>query len=492
MIRCFGGAELDRFQSLITTRLGLQFDEGKRACLAGILESRLDANGRMRPSSYFESLADPSSRQELRALAAALTVTETYFFRGPDQMRAIVESALAARVRARASIRRLAILSAGCASGEEPYSLAILLREHYPDLLNWEIQILGLDMNPAMLAKAHAGRYCAWSLRETSAELRARHFRENGNDFLLDPGIRTMVTFEERNLAREEVGPLAIENDFDLILCRNMIMYLAPDAARHAVAQLTRALAPGGYLFLGYAETLRGLSQDYHLCHTHNTFYYQKRRTVDATPEQEAGASLSFTTSPPAAWLDSIRLAAQRINELSRSSAANGSRMEPGPAPPPRASGGAENILDLVTPPSVKAPPDADAQLLQAVVLINSGDLQAAEAVCRNVLLVDELNAGAHYLAALCRERAGDLPAAMEQDRVAIYLDHTFAMPHLHLGCLEKRAGNLVGARRELQESEILLLREDAPRILLFGDGFPREALIEFSRAEFRACGGVS
>jgi chemotaxis protein methyltransferase CheR len=135
---------------------------------------------------------------------------------------------------------------------------------------------------------------------------------------------------------------------------------------------------------------------------------------------------------------------------------------------------------------------DPDVQILRAGLLTNCGDLKGAEAVCRQILSLDDLHAGAHYLTALCREHAGDANAAMEHDRAAIYLDSAFAMPHLHLGRMAKRSADLATARRELEHAGTLLSREDPSRILLFGGGFSREALLAFSHAELRACGGCA
>jgi chemotaxis protein methyltransferase CheR len=133
---------------------------------------------------------------------------------------------------------------------------------------------------------------------------------------------------------------------------------------------------------------------------------------------------------------------------------------------------------------------DRDVQLLRAVLLTNCGEVPEAEAICRQLLAADNLNAGARYLAALCREHLGDPAGAMEQDRAAIYLDPTFAMPHLHLGLLTKRTGDLPAARREMEQAAALLPREDGARILLLGGGFSRKALLDFSLAELQACGG--
>jgi chemotaxis protein methyltransferase CheR len=135
---------------------------------------------------------------------------------------------------------------------------------------------------------------------------------------------------------------------------------------------------------------------------------------------------------------------------------------------------------------------DADALLLRAVLLTNDGKLAEAESACQRILSKDELHAGAHYLLALCREHAGDRRAAIEHNRVATYLDAAFAMPHLHLGLLARRSGDREQARAELESALTLLPREDASRILLYGGGFKREALVALCEAELRTCGGAT
>jgi chemotaxis protein methyltransferase CheR len=124
------------------------------------------------------------------------------------------------------------------------------------------------------------------------------------------------------------------------------------------------------------------------------------------------------------------------------------------------------------------------------VLHANSGEIIEAEKIARQVLSADELNTGAHYLIALCREQGGDDDGAVRHNQAATYLDPLFAMPHLRLGLIAKRGADPETARRELGQALPLLDREDAARILLFGGGFTREALVEFCRAELRACGG--
>jgi chemotaxis protein methyltransferase CheR len=511
MMASVDSPDVERFRGIIAARLGLNFDDSKLAFLADVMKRRGDATGQS-PAAYlgrFESQGH--AREELRALAVDLTVNETYFFRNPDQFRAMIHNVLPVRLAARAGQREICVLSAGCASGEEAYSLAILFRENAPDP-SWTISIRAVDINPAMLEKARRARYSAWSLRETQPDVQHRWFSRDGTDFVLDRAIRGAVAFEERNLVDDD-PELWKPETYDAIFCRNVIMYLTPDKARAAVRHMMRSLVPGGYLFLGHAETLRGLSQDFHLEHTHGTFYYRCRTPAERLRQHRDHSFASAATSSleilpalvedGATWVDAIRRASERIQTLSDASLAPRHDDKP-PSRPAQAAGHRERLLDLLgrerfddalayaqsLPAESSADPDA--LLLRAALLAHAGQFERAEAACKELLQIDEMNAGAHYLLALCAEGSGAAAASAEHDRVAVYLDPAFAMPRLHLGLLQRRAGNRAAARIEFGHALTLLQQEDSLRLLLFGGGFGREALIALCRAEFIACGGQS
>jgi chemotaxis protein methyltransferase CheR len=509
-------ADVEQFCSLVAQRMGLNFDDSKHDFVEDVLRRRMESVRCPHFSSYSQFIT--SSPEELLAVAEQLTVCETYFFRYWEHFRAFAEVVVPNRVRERERYRNLRILSAGCASGEEAYSLAILIRDELPELASWNITIHGIDINQLSLAKAAQAKYSTWSLRDTPAHFRLKYFRNEGRDLVLDATTRSMVTFEKRNLVDED--PLLWQRDaFDVVFCRNVTMYFTMEAARSAIERIARSLTSGGFLFLGHAETLRGISPDFQLRHTHETFYYQRRdpsevRGSEALVQASSAngslhARIPALIEPSDSWFDIIRRASERITNLTNgeSSQAAGAPKDPGVQPPKPAAWPvaawdraltiellrkekfAEAIeLLLALPQEAKADPDV--QLLLGVLLTNKGNLPEAERVCRSLLKLDDLNTGAHYLMALCRDHAGDRSAAVEHDQTAIYLDSLFAMPHLHLGLLAKRSADVEMARRELGQALTLLTREDASRILLFGGGFTREALSEFCRTELRACGG--
>jgi chemotaxis protein methyltransferase CheR len=508
-------AEPQQFRAWIARRFGLRFDDSKLEFLAEVLDRRAERSG-LATHEYLNRLQSAQTAAELQALAFELTVPETYFFRHMDQFRAFAEVALPAARTMHGATSSIRMLSAGCATGEEPYSLAMMARERGAG----NVDIHALDISSAALAKAARGIYSPWALRETSADSQKRWFKEVGKEFELDASIRRAITFHTANLS-EDAQDIWAAQRYDIIFCRNVLMYFTEDAALELINRLTSSLVPAGHLFLGHAETLRGFSDEYHLCHTHGTFYYQRKPALNRNnsaiggdkPMQRLPETVEVDPSPVAAdapgewpvagtWLQTIEQASERIRALTERPAASAARRE-GPMvaaavdSPPRLHAVLELLkeerfaeaLDLLGAETARSVQDPDSLLLRAALLTHSGQLAAAEHASARLLVRDEFNAGAHYLLALCRESAGDHAGALQHDRTAIYLDSSFAMPRLHLGLMARRAGDRDVARRELTEALRLLKREDASRLLLFGGGFGREALIALCHAELKSAG---
>jgi chemotaxis protein methyltransferase CheR len=245
------------------------------------------------------------------------------------------------------------------------------------------------------------------------------------------------------------------------------------------------------------------------MLHTHETFYFQRddaaARPESALPPYVAG-QISLRPPPPPAlpdesWANGIAQAAERIAGLAQARSAS--------EPSRRAS--AENNLfdfaavlellrqerfdvamDRLSRLPAESEDNPDVQLFRAVVLVNRGQMHAAEQTCRTLLALDEFNAGAHYLLGLCREQLGEHASARDHYRTALYFEPTFAMPHLRIGLLARAGGERSEAQRELGLALALLAEEDGTRVVLFGGGFSRELLEQLCRSELRACGGVA
>jgi chemotaxis protein methyltransferase CheR len=498
--------EVERFRSLVVRRLGLQFEDAKLDVLADVLRRRLKAT-RHNAHIYLSRLDGDGPSDEVTIVAQELTVAETYFFRHIEQYRAFAEVALPDRLgSAMITGVPVQIASLGCASGEEPYSLAIVVRAAVTNPTS--VSILGVDINIALLEKAAHGRYSAWVLRDTPQDVQRRWFRPEGREFLLDETVRASVRFEARNLADEQSAFWRPASQ-DVVFCRNVLMYFSASAAQAVVSRLMWTLRPGGYLFLGHAETLRGLSSDFHLRHTHGTFYYQRKDHAGLDPHLpepsrptsvDRHVTLADVVSGAPTWIEAIRQASKRIESLLESpkqpgapQAGSAGRLTPawevGLALELLREERFAEALGLVEAFPPEAQHSTEVLLLHAVLLTHGGHLTNSERVCERLLEIDQLNAGAHYVLALCREGAGDGEGARYHDQIAIDVDPGFGMAHLHLGLLARRAGDRDTARRELEQAIVRLQREDAARLLLFGGGFSRESLVALCRAELLRAG---
>jgi chemotaxis protein methyltransferase CheR len=490
-------ADAERFRAFVTRWLGFEMEDEKLWSLTDILRHRLREKG-CNAEAYLSGLetAHPFS-DELRSLAHELTINETSFFRNADQMTAFAETAVPDRLAAQSETRKLRILSAGCASGEEAYSLAMVLH-NLPQAAGYDIRITGFDADTKVLKKAAAARYSGWSLRQTPASYRSDFFRTEKQEFVLCDAIRNRVTFEERNLVIDDPA-FWTPDSFDIVFCRHVIMYFAQDVARTVVARIAHSLTPGGFLFLGTAETLRNLSSDFHLRHTHGTFYYQRRDEAHRPQPVDRWDAVALDIVPDANFVEAIDGATKRI-QLLRTNGAQTPRataqrkvkkpVDLDPIVELLRCERASEALALLEDLPAEDQHDPQVLLLAAILLTHGGDIARATSICAELLSRDGANAGAHYLMALCRESSGDLIGAAASDQIAVQLDPNFAMPHLHMGLLARRSGDWIMARGELTKAVTLIQYEDASRLLLFGGGFNREALLGLCRAQLEACGG--
>ncbi len=491
MTAAFHPQQLERFRALVSQRIGFQIGDADLGALADTLRRQIVRHADS-CDHYLSALASDPTGAETLDLARDITVGETYFFRNREQFDALREVVLPERLRARGG-RRLRILSAGCASGEEAFSIAITVRELVGPGVALDEIVRAIDINRDALARAATGRFSSWALRDTPAATRERWFHTDGGAHVLSPAARELVAFELANLV-DPHAPFWSPSTYDVVFCRNVMMYFSPEQARMLIDRIRHALAPGGYLFLGHAETLRGVSHDFHLRHTHGSFYYQGKEgheeRVRPPPERD-GVEPPPPIADGVAWVDVIRGATDRVAALTSGASPHD------PAPSHRCD--RAQVLDLLARERFGeglalmgnvAGSDPETLLLHAVLLAHDGRVDGAEAVCRRLLELDELDAGAHYVLALCAESSGDLERALDHDRIAIYLDPVFAMPRLHAGMLSRRRNDRAGARRELEQASILLVREDPARLLMFGGGFDRAALVSLCTAEIAACGG--
>jgi chemotaxis protein methyltransferase CheR len=206
----------------------------------------------------------------------ALTTNETTFFRDINPFESLRATVLPELIERRARTRTLAIWSAGCSTGQEPYSIAMAIREHFPELETWNLTILGTDISPTVLERARRGRYGQLEVnRGLPAHLLVRHFTRAGMEWEIEEPIRRMVRFQRRNLINEWSGL----PPFDIVFMRNVMIYFDVEAKRQVLARMHGQLATGGYLLLGASETTYNLSEQYERQLEDRTAWYRPIRT---------------------------------------------------------------------------------------------------------------------------------------------------------------------------------------------------------------------
>jgi chemotaxis protein methyltransferase CheR len=253
-----------KFQRLIHQETGIWLGESKMALLCGRLSRRLRARGISTLDEYYEFVLQPDHEQERVSMIDAITTNETRFFRDPRHFE-FLEGRAVPRWRAEAQQgtrpKNLRIWSAGCSSGEEPYSLAMLLARHLPSDHGWSTPILATDLSTRMLAQARIGIYSISRSADIPEPLlkdyMLKGIDKQAGQMKVMPEIQAMVDFQKLNVAH---GPFPPSGHFDVIFCRNVLIYFDPQSKQKAVEHLTHCLARNGLLFVGQAENLSGMN----------------------------------------------------------------------------------------------------------------------------------------------------------------------------------------------------------------------------------------
>ena len=250
-----------KIRAFLSERIGLHFGDRKKRLLEDRLQLRLKANGLASFEEYWRHLSDRENRKaELPALYDSVTSWDTRFFRHPEQIEALTGSVLPDIVKSKGKKRAIRVWSAGCSTGDEAYTLAIVLDEFVGRLEgDWTAEVVGTDLSESALAIARKGRYAQFSLRDTPPAVLGAYFEHvDASEYLVRPDLRERVAFRMLNLTHKAM--VSTMADYDVIFCRNVITYFNTDTKNKVMDQLASSLRYGGYLFLGQAESLYGVT----------------------------------------------------------------------------------------------------------------------------------------------------------------------------------------------------------------------------------------
>jgi chemotaxis protein methyltransferase CheR len=272
--------EFRLLRELIQDHCGLCFRDGSAYLLERRLWPRLQVHGLAEFLQYYRLLRFSAGRRaELETAVELLTTNETYFFREPDQLRAFSEEILPVLARENARERRLRIWSAGCSTGDEPYTLAHLVLESGL-FQGWDIDVFGSDISRRVLAVARAGSYGPHAFRSLEGEALKSRFRHDGGRWTVAPEIRRLVSFGHLNLLDD--GALALVGRVDAVFCRNVMIYFDLPTRKRVVRSFHQKLHDGRFLFLGHSESLLHVTADFELVHFRNDLVYRKPSAAPA------------------------------------------------------------------------------------------------------------------------------------------------------------------------------------------------------------------
>jgi chemotaxis protein methyltransferase CheR len=472
----FSENEFRSFRDLIAERAGIYFDPGKQDLLKDNLLQRMANCGLRNFVDYFDLLSSPAGTKEFDHLLNLITIPETYFFRDRAQFKALEDFVIPEIVERKAYPgASLRIWSAGCSTGEEPYTIAMILTRAKVDR---PIQILATDVSDHALKAARKGVYSVRSVRDMPQEYLNRFFTKKGDQYLLDESVKQMVEFRYFNLVSEPY-PLMEMSGWDIIFCRNVTIYFQAEATRKVIHKFYLNLNEGGYLFAGYSESLRYISDEFSTVQMEGAFFYHKgvpKRKVSRKVRKIRGrlASKARMTRKQKAKAgaglnsDEIKQTCARAKEL----------LEMGQ---PELAG------EMLNPYLSEATAPESVILLQAEIALNGGDLDKAVQLCERIVQREPLSIAGHYLLGIVYRTQGNEARAIEEFRKVLYLEPDHALARFNLGDLYSQVGQVDEARLEYLKVTRLLGKKPKSLDDRFAGGFSPALLIDTCLSKLKA-----
>jgi chemotaxis protein methyltransferase CheR len=485
---------MTRFSTFVETRIGLHFSPSNRGQLEQRIEHAASETGFPSGAEFVEWITrSPLSREQLESLASHLTVGETYFWRDRETLRVFQERIIPELVaRRREEGKLLRIWSAGCATGEEPYSIAILLKETIADIAEWNVTILATDINPRFIEKAVRGVYRDWSFRDAPSWLGERYFvAAEGGGFEISPSLRGMVDFRMLNLAEDAYPSLfSNTNAMDLVFCRNVLMYFSPQIMASVVERLSRSLVVGGWLIVSPTEIPQVQGTPFSVVVHSGVHLLRKEEAAQArfiAPpvedlERSPGERLDLPAPPSEAlWVDKGVFPAPTLSlEESLERAADLYRR-----------GLYEEAVKALRDLALIDPENGKVLSLLARSYANLGRLPLAREWCEKAIRADRLSPSRHFLLATILEEQGDPQGAQRSLRQALYAEQDFILAHFSLGHSMLRLGNKRDGEQHLRIALSLLQGREPMETIPESDGTTVARLKEMINGSLNDGGGT-
>ena len=477
---------------LIAGRLGLNFPKERWTDLERGLSSAAKELGFKNAEAIAQwFLTNHINKNLIEILASHLTIGETYFLREKQSFQLLETNILPEIIQKRKETdKRLRIWSAGCCTGEEPYSAAILLHELIKDLKDWNITVLATDINPRFLRKAIDGVYNEWSFRDTPGWIKEKYFKKTKNNrYELHSSIKSMVKFFYLNLADDNYPSLLTNtNAIDIIFCRNVLMYFKPETAQKVTGKFYNSLLDGGWLLVSQSETSSVLYSNFCTVNFPNAIFYKKDKdnplaNGQSTPHlpftmQEL---LTFPIEPEKISFEEKIAVNESVNQRTflpaesenaeKIKTAGHERNIYSEAVQAFAEGRIADTVNIILKELSRSPNDSRYLILLARIYANEGRLLEALELCKKAVGIEKLNSAYHFLLATILHECGQVDGAILSLKKVIYLDHNNLLAHFTLGNLVWQNGRIKESQKHFRNALELAAAYHPEKILPEADG---------------------
>lgn len=486
-----------QFIDLIAKQTGIEVRSQNMRTFKENIELRVKELRLQSPEAYYNLLANPTveSEREWQEFVCLMTNKESYFFRDKGQIALLSNHILPELIERKKSTRSIRICSAGCSTGQEPYSIAILLQQLLPDIERWQIKIYGIDINKESLAVAQQGNYNEWSFRVVQDDIKQRYFRKVNNEYYLNEDIKKMVKFRRVNLVKDMFPSDDSDiSDMDLVICRNVFIYFVELAIIRVLEKFYNTLQPFGYLMTGHAEvaqenlkrfqtklfpesiiyqrpseSLQNLGQgfqDYthfpNQVKTPNFTFNSQNTTPIKNIQQPLTSPFSFSSSatikPQNSTVKKVEQIQPKIDTQDKTKQ------------PESKDQYLQEILDFIKQKSyflaiprlekilAKSPYNSQAHCLLGEIYANMGKYKEAIESCNNAISADSLITKPYYLLGQIADEQGNLAQAKQYFNKVIYLDPNAVYAYYKLANIYQQEGNYE-RRKKMQQSTLKILQ---------------------------------
>lgn len=499
-------AEFRQFRDYIHEHSGIFLEDAKADSLRISLVTRATRLDCLSWDEYFEILAADDA--EFRELMNLVTINETSFFRFPAQFDVLRTLVLPEIARNAAPDKRVMRLwSAGCSTGEEPYSIAMTFLDSGLEPLGWKGEILGTDVSTKALNTARQGVYPAKSLLNVPDDVVQRHFVADGDSYRVSPLVRRSVDFGYHNLIKEPY-PLALRGNWDVIFCRNVTIYFKVESTKRVVSNYFSGLNEGGYLFVGHSETLSSISDEFEVVEMGGVFVYRKplrhqrifpvRKTV-SSPGRAAEEKSALTGRTRFGRPQGERAGVPVRPEQAATAAPSDADRAPSAPAGARddqlasardamAQGATDAALNAAQEVLKSDPNNAEGHMIAAHAHADTGDYETALAECTRALAVNPLLPGARYILGVIYQRQGDMVRAVSELKKTIYIDPDFALAHLNLANIYKAQGRYDVAARSYENALRSLYKDPSGAWTLYLGGWQADLILKTCERSLLEC----